>query len=320
MKKNFVVTTQLPHAGLGNMLLVWARAVVFAELNSLPMIAPKWNAFHLGPWLRGERIKRYYGSLFSTKNYQSKFENTIANLTAQKYIHLNPDLKKLDLDSVQFQAPGQHIFMFDQMPPWNDYFQDVKYHQPLLKQKLYGDINPKVYDEIFNRPIPQIGIHIRRGDYKPPQAGDDFAVKRCVYTPLDWYIDSLQTIRHISGTNIPATIFSDAYPEELAQILALPNVSMSSETSALSDMIALSRSKLIIGSCHSSFSAWAAYLGQSPILWQVNRANLYEPIYVNEFQNQIYEGGFDPSVDLIPDLLVKNIHTLFPLSMANHRS
>jgi hypothetical protein len=300
MKQNFVVAARLPRAGLGNLLLVWARAVLFSELNSLPMLAPNWNKFYLGPWLRGERVKRYYGSYFSDSNYRSRLAYGIENILSPKHIHCNPNISKLDLTSSEFKLPGQHRFLFDKMPPWNDYFQDLKSYQPIVKQKLYADIYPHLLQKILTKPSPQIGVHIRRGDY---QVSSNLNIN----TPLEWYINIINSIRDTVEANIPVTVFSDGYPEELAQIIALPNVSLSPETSALSDLLTMSRSKLLIGSAHSSFSAWASYLGQCPTLWSSERAHLYQHIFTNETQKSIYEGGFNPDQDSMPELLKLNL-------------
>src|SRR5262249_28756870 len=50
--------------GLGNMLFPWARAEVFRKRHGVPMLAPQWTQFKIGPLLRGERDKRYYTGLF----------------------------------------------------------------------------------------------------------------------------------------------------------------------------------------------------------------------------------------------------------------
>jgi Glycosyl transferase family 11 len=290
---------------------VWARAVVFAELNSLPMIAPLWQSFHIGPWLRQERCKRYYGQFFSGKHYASQWRWLLVKTSLGKIVHNNPPIAKADLSATDFVPGKQHVFVFDQMPPWNDYFQDLKNHQSLVKEKLYRDVRPKVLAEILNKPAPEIGIHIRRGDYAKPLPQNDFKVNRCVYTPLDWYIGVLKKIRQELGGDVPATIFSDGYPEELKDILSMPNVSMSPETSALSDMITMSRSKLLIGSSHSSFSAWSSYLGQCPTIWQSDRHHLYEPIFLPDLKEHIFEGSIDPfAQDELPTLLRENLSQL----------
>jgi hypothetical protein len=311
MALKYIVNTNLPHAGLGNMLLVWARSIAFAELNSLPMVAPMWNSLHIGPWLRKERCKRYYGSFFSTSHYRNRWKFIATSIFYNTSVHANPPIAKLDLDDLEFSRSDRNIFLFDRMPPWNDYFQDLKNYQPIIKEKFYRDIHDNLLSEILLKPAPKIGIHIRRSDYQPPKDGDNFEINRCVYTKLEWYIDVLKAVREQAGENVSATIFSDGYPEELEDILRLPNVSLSTETSALSDMITMSRSSLLIGSSHSSFSAWSSYLGQCPTIWHSDRAHLYQPIFPKELKEQVYEGGFDPLTDTgMPDLLRKNISHL----------
>jgi Glycosyl transferase family 11 len=310
MTQRFVVVPKVPNAGLGNMLLVWARAIAFADLNRLPVQSPDWKTWHIGPWLRGEKCKRYYGNFFHNRNYQSRLRSRLNRLGQPKVIHPNPVIASLDLTQAEFQANGQHHFIFDQMPPWQDYFQGLKEHQPLVKQALLNDIHPRLLQTILDRPAPTIGIHIRLGDYAKPQGGEDFRVQRIVSTPIDWYVAVLSKIRQHAGFDVPAMIFSDGHTDELAAILALPKVSLSVETSALSDMLTLSRSQMIIATAHSSFSAWAVYLSQSPSVWYGDRAHLYEPILPIAMRDQIYEGGLNPD-DLLPGLLVNNIDRLF---------
>jgi Glycosyl transferase family 11 len=311
MALKYIVNTNLPHAGLGNMLLVWAKAVAFAELNSLPMVAPMWNSLHIGPWLRGERCKRYYGAFFSNIHYQPRWKFVVSNVLGNAIVHSNLPITKLDLDRTEFSRSNSNIFLFDRMPPWNDYFQELKECQPIIKEKLYQDIHQDLLSQILQKPAPKIGIHIRRSDYQQPEDKHDFAINRCVYTKLEWYIDVLKAIRAEVGEDVPATIFSDGYPAELSDILELSNVSLSTETSALSDMITMSRSRLLIGSSHSSFSAWSSYLGQCPTIWHSDRSHLYEPIFPHKLKEQVYEGGFDPlSKDKIPDILKENLHNL----------
>src|SRR5258705_11167494 len=59
-----LVHARLPRGGLGNKLLVWARATVFGRLNKLPVITTGWADVKIGPLLRRERFKRYYFGYF----------------------------------------------------------------------------------------------------------------------------------------------------------------------------------------------------------------------------------------------------------------
>ena len=313
MAINKTVKANLPHAGLGNMLLVWARAAVFAELNSIPMVAPTWESFHIGPYLRGERYKRFYGGFFSRDRYLSRLQYWITKLLRQPKIVCNPSISTNKVGNAAL--PGKHkesglsqpiCFVFDKMPPWNDYFQELKAHHLLVKDLLLQDLQPKLRSQVLARSAPHIAIHVRRGDFQEPKDSDDFAVRRYVYTNLDWYIDTLKAIRIAAQQDVPAMVFSDGYPKELAPLLELPNVTLSTDNSAISDLITLSRCKLLIGSSHSSFSAWATYLGQCPTIWPANRAHLYEPILAEESRSKIYEGGLNPKEEL-PTLLYQNI-------------
>jgi hypothetical protein len=311
MPRKFLVVPRLPHAGLGNMLLVWARAVVFAELNQLPIRQPNWQLPHIGPWLRRERCKRYYGSFFTSHHYKSGLRSFAGGVAYQKYFHHNPLIEKIDLNTAQYAMNGKHSFVFDEMPPWQDYFQDLKQYQSLIKQKFFADIRPQLLKQILSRPRPAIALHIRRGDYGSPEGVNDFATQRIVYTPLEWYVSTLSSLRQTLGYDIPATIFSDGRADELGDILRLPNVNLSPEASALSDLITMSRSKLLVASCHSSFSGWASYLSQSPTLWDSNRASLYEAILPDPIGLEIYNGGFDPLDPSIPSLLRQNLDQIF---------
>ena len=61
-------------------------------------------------------------------------------------------------------------------------------------------------------------------------------------------------------------IFSDATDNELQDILAMSNCKRAYFGSAISDMIALSRCKVLVSSA-STFSMWASFLGQMPTIW-----------------------------------------------------
>jgi hypothetical protein len=313
-----VVNPCLPSAGLGNVLVLWARAVLFAEINSFPVIAPNWNTLRLGPWLRGERVKRYYGNYFSTNEYLPRLQYKLNQLTQKYQYHYNPKIDKIEQSILNGSI--NHTFIFNEIPPWNDLFQDIKEYQPLIKSKLLKMIKPRILQSIVERPAPQIGIHIRLGDYESASASvesliplkkEGINVNVNVSTSLDWYICVLQAIRSLVGWNIPATIFSDGHLSQLSNILALPNVSISLAYSSLSDLLTLSRSKMLIGSANSSFTSWASYLGQCPRIITSQRSFLYEAIFSQNIRNKIFEGGYDPNMMEMPQLLSDNINHIF---------
>lgn len=304
----FLVYPQLPRAGLGNMLLVWARAVLFADINSIPVVAPSWGQIRIGTYLRGERDKRYYGNLFCNKTYRSKINYLFGVLNKKSVFH-NPAISKFNLSNLESTGIGCYLFIFDSVPHWSDYFIDLKEHQPFIKQRLLSSIRSSVLKTIDNRPVPQIGIHIRMGDFKVLKPGDDFTKLGNVRTPMTWYVRVIDAIRKIAGYDVPVTLFSDGHDRELCELLNLPQVSRSPSDSALSDMLTLSRSKLLITSSGSTFSGWASYLGQCPTIW--HPAHFHAGVFSHDISQTVFEGGFDPESMTVPNLLIHNIRAAF---------
>lgn len=304
----FLVYPQLPKTGLGNMLLVWARAVLFAELNSFPVVTPNWGQIRVGPYLRGERDKRYYGNLFSNKNYISKIQLFLRNLQ-KHYIYYNLAISQIDLSQLESEGKGEYLFIFNKLPHWSEYFVDLKEYQPIIKQKLLEIIRPSVFNNICNYPAPEIGVHIRMGDFRVLKAGDDFTKLGGVRTPMSWYARVIFEVRKIAKYDVPVTIFSDGHDHELSEILKLPKVFRSPFSSALSDMFTLSKSKLLITSSGSTFSSWASYLGQCPTIW--HPAHFHSGLLTSQSSKTVFEGGFDPETMATPNLLIQNINSAF---------
>ncbi len=303
-RHSFLVYPQLPRTGLGNMLLIWARAILFAYINSLPVVAPAWGKMAIGPYLRGERDKRYYGNLFFNKDYVSKFDYFLASLK-KKQLHYNPDISRIEPSNLESEEVDCHLFIFNQLPHWSDFFIDLKEHQPIIKDKLLASIRPSVLAAISDRPTPQIGMHIRMGDFRALKPEDDFTKLGGVRTPFNWFIKVLDAIRGIAGYDVPATIISDGHDYELSELLKLSKVSRAFTASALSDMLTLSRSRLLIASSGSTFSYWASYLGQCSTIW--HPAHFHAGAFPRDISQNVFEGGFDPESMPIADLLTRNI-------------
>jgi hypothetical protein len=303
-----LVYPKLPKSGLGNMLLVWARAVLFAEINKLPIVSPNWGKIHIGPYLRGERDKRYYGNLFVNQDCLSIFQYLMTKFGKQE-LYSNPAISKIELTTSDTRAKQTSVFVFDRIPHWSDYFVDLKEFQPLIKQKLLAIVRKPVLETIVNNPAPEISIHARMSDFRKVQPGEDFTRLGNARTPMDWYISVINAIRKIAGYDIPVTIFSDGSDRELGELLQLDRVSRSSAASALSDMLTLSKSKLLIASSGSTFSGWASYLGECTTVW--HPAHFHAGVFSSKAGQTVFEGGFDPESKIIPDLLVSNIKSRF---------
>ena len=84
--------------------------------------------------------------------------------------------------------------------------------------------------------------------------------------PIGWYIFQIKKLKHSFGNNIDINIFSDGSKEDLMEVLSNNNVRLVEGGNALSDLLLLSQSKIIISS-NSTFSLWASYLGRCHTIW-----------------------------------------------------
>lgn len=258
------VLVVLPRAGLGNRLLVWANAVVFAHLNGLPIHTVGWHQIRLGPWLRGERTKRYYGGYFMPD------AGLIARLTDLPRYRLTSNARNLvnppvERMSAQALAHTRWI-VFDALPHWSDYFRDLKGHRALVREKLYAQVHPTVRRQLAACTRPSIGVHARLGDFRALKPGEDFAKVGAVRTPQSYFVDAIKKLREVRGPQTPVTVFSDGRRDELHELLSLPGTELAPPRNDLVDMLLLARSDVIVTSAGSSFSYWAGFLSDAQLI------------------------------------------------------
>jgi ADP-heptose:LPS heptosyltransferase len=116
------------------------------------------------------------------------------------------------------------------------------------------------FNKIIDRKVPKIqktiGVHIRFGDYKGTASE----------TNIDYYLNIINLIKNKYGNRYKFNLFSDAKDSELTIILNNSSAEKVFFGDALSDMLALSKCDLIIGS-DSTFGAMAAFLGNTSIIF-----------------------------------------------------
>jgi len=140
-------------------------------------------------------------------------------------------------------------------------------HEEIIGE-LYRITRPKYWPT--GLPQTFIGVHIRMGDF--PQKVD--TRKQVNFRqPMEWYIEALQQLRISLGIRLPAIVFSDGTDKELAPILRLDNIIRSPFSEAISDLLAIAKSIVILTS-RSSFSLMGAYLGQVPSVWYIGKKEI----------------------------------------------
>lgn len=250
MSKNRVYV-DFPKVGLGNMLLVWARAVVFCKINNLKLTTSSWWGLRWGALLRRESKKRLYYNYFIESSYLSKIVSFL-KMKFGKSIQ-NPELKI-------FSIQHEDYFIFNKVNINDDLFLGIREYKHHVVKTLEETLHPRIKKILLKENVSDISIHVRRGDF----------INGNPITPLSHFITGILLIRKIANKNIIVTVFSDANINELEPLLKLGNIKIANTNPDIVDLLLMSRSKIIFLSQSSSFSYWAAFLSDSLIIIPTN--------------------------------------------------
>ncbi len=248
------VYVKFPKTGLGNMMLVWAHALVFARINGLEIITSSWWGFRWGTLFRRERKKRFYRNYFKETSFVKR------NLYRWKLFFTevvkDPDISELTPEEKQ----SRKIFLFQKTIRENDLFKFLRDHQALIKEEIFKVLDDKKKEELNKYENPQISMHIRRGDFK---IGNQT-------TPISYFTDIIHLIRKQTGNNFPVTIFTDGTRDEIKELLTLPQVNVAEDKADILDILLMSNSRILILSKDSTFSYWAAFLSDALVIMAYN--------------------------------------------------
>lgn len=157
------------------------------------------------------------------------------------------------------------IFREDQSKPPQDFPEELgtlSFHWGYWQSLDYFEpVADKVAKDLLNwlPPGPQTlneecALHVRRGDY----VSDEAAAKTLGVLPLEYYSKAIEYMRSVGHTKF--TVYTDDPDWARMHILTLDtDMQLSTETSALGDFLAMSRSGGLI-TANSSFSWWAGFL------------------------------------------------------------
>jgi hypothetical protein len=120
------VYARLPHAGLGNMLLVWASAYVFSKKQKLSLVISSWSKFRFRHWLRRYADKRLYlRSLRSSSLLEVLFCEWCI-------------LRAKGVISEPVDVPTDfRLAVFAAVPHWRDYFGVIRQYRDLGPCRLF---------------------------------------------------------------------------------------------------------------------------------------------------------------------------------------
>ncbi|BDY13542.1 alpha-1,2-fucosyltransferase [Hydrogenimonas cancrithermarum] len=281
--------------GLGNLLFPWARSVAFAKKHNLKRINSTWKTIKLGPILRGEFDKRFYNDLFE--------EREIGGLKKFLLLHL---AEKVDenhaIEAMKEKSLRPKVIVFKGL---ERSFHPILKDHSIIKKELLKIVMPHHKRAVESFEADGISVHIRMGDFAIAPNDAFLREGRWNYRlPLKWYINVIENLRKAIGSDVPVNIFSDGTDEELKDILSLPGTKRCFYGSAIADLLALSKSPVLVASA-STFSMWASYLGRMPVIWYpgLHRLKLYD-------KGESFEGTLDYD-EILPESLVFQLKTKF---------
>jgi hypothetical protein len=264
MKKNYVYA-KLPRAGIGNKLLVWARALVFSRINNMPFFVSNWAEIKIGPYLRMEKNKRQYFGYFNSENKLSFFRKVIL-IFVSKTIH-DPALESINQKGQKFS-----LYKFEKVPSWEDYFKGIRDDRDFIIESFFRMISKRCMNKVNLSDAPVIGVHVRLSDFRDAKSDEEIGSTCNLRTPLSYYAEVIKIIRKTFGGELPVTVFTDGHTEEIQRLLEIPGVKLADKNPDIVDLILLSRSQCIVVSPMSTFSYWASFLSNAIIIKHPNHS------------------------------------------------
>ena len=283
-----LVICKLPKAGLGNQLFPLLKAYTFAHLNNLPVLVTNYHQIKIGPWLRGEKNKRIYNGffIFEKNRIAAQFDKwRIRHIPSEKLI-AEPEITIIDNEEYLRKS-----FLFNEIPHYLRRFEGLMANRQLVIQQLDYLTKSSIKKRLEKIKSPCIGVHIRMGDFKKLKNGEEFGKVGTVRTPEEYFVETIRSIRKMHGSDLPVSIFTDGSETEFSKLVQLSGVHFVKGNNDLVDLLLLSRSKILVTSGGSTFSYWAAFISDAPVLMHPAYVGIkVRPANVRDI---LYEGAFD---------------------------
>lgn len=262
MKRNVngsLVIADLPAAGLGNKLFVLGKAIVFAHRHALPLYIKGLNTASIGPFLRGENVKRIYIGQFKTN------PTSAIRLRLWHRLRNTPVVKEPYLDAILEKAACRYVF--HQMPHWSDLFGSIRNERSLVQTEILKLLSAKTTNKLQKDfDSCDIHVHVRMGDFDKLKEGTDFKLVGKTRTPLNYFINTIESLRRNNPELRTVRIFSDGHPEELTPLQQLDNVYINKPDSDVVDLLRMGKCKVLLTSAGSTFGEWAGFLSEAAII------------------------------------------------------
>jgi hypothetical protein len=249
-------------------LIPWARALLAASLLDAHCFAP---AFGLN--------RRRYWRHFGTPRYDWLRNRSLPHLLPRVEFteadwrrHGAGDvLVALRAFATEHRLLERRLYVFVTSGMWGGYRHIEAARgqvRAILQTSRYAARN---LTQLASRLDPSrltIGMHVRFGDFRPPDAARDYRGLWNTALPMEWYVNVARRLQQEFGSEAQFLVVSDGTREQLQPLLqAVPCVTTADILdSDCSDLLALADADLLVCSI-SSYSQWAAFLSEAPYLW-----------------------------------------------------
>tara|TARA_B100000212_G_scaffold169263_1_gene127342 strand:+ start:4109 stop:4939 length:831 start_codon:yes stop_codon:yes gene_type:complete len=241
-----------PGPGLGNLLFPIARCISkFNKYKSTSeMIYPTIPQIKLGTLIRQEKSKRFYFKEFRGRTLKEWYKWSKFNF--YKYV-FNKNNKVKIISEYNL----------------GNYFYDFYDDKHLIFNWIKNNMSEKI--SLQSRKKNKIGIHIRRGDFIKKEKNSDHQNQTNFQVEDTWYINCVQKLLEGDHNIDEIVIFTDS--KKIDDLIKIFNVfvptKLDQSKTDIGSLLSLSNCKYIVCS-QSTFSMWAAYLGNSKCIWPFN--------------------------------------------------
>lgn len=252
--------------GFGNLLFPLYRAFQAHQTYGGDLIFPQFRQLKIGPHVRREKDRRSYGDIFLSRTKNDIFLQ--ARSLIQRAVEENKFSEQILRDSA-----GSVIIKYKGL---KKFFNDFNVeHRDGFKKYLIEHARSKTAINFCRESITsqRVAIHLRMGDFSVTASNENKGHGMNVRTDLDWFIKNVDILR-AKNSNLEFTLFTDEVdlPGPVIERLGWPAIDRSEN--ALDALLCMASHQIIIGS-KSTFSLWAAYLGNSE-LWLPADFNLWD--------------------------------------------
>jgi hypothetical protein len=268
-RKQLYVMADVGRGSLGDKLFPWARCETFRHQWRVPMLAPRWGDAPRVPWIGRRKEGGSQTGSFVDPDWVRGLARLRILLTAHR-------ASEGDFVPGAEDVGGSRRKTLVVFAGVGDRFVPLLPHRELIRRRLSEMLSEKLRRGLAKQPASfVIGVHIHRG--RSALSSSRLLQDSRPDPPDHWFVRCIQNLRKVLGFAAPARLFSDAPPNQLAALLSMPNVTLAQEASPVLKLFRLSRSRILLGGAGSSFSQWAAYIGDMPSLWYAGGAPQLQP-------------------------------------------